>query len=235
VRLSEHQALVSVREQVTNTNKLGRVYNMVQHPTIGPPFLDETTVVDANGRKGFMCYRPLPNPDEPAVHWPQALKDGQPVNIRFLVNDHDPNVVAYTIDDEYGWVAAWNASKGLLIGYLWRTKEYPWLIDWRHVEKGRPFARGLEFGTTSLPHPDSVLIAKGAIFGRPIIAHLDAGQTEARSYAVFLFKIAKDYRGVAELTYDRRRLVLRERLILYEQHAAADRDLVMETGDLFGE
>ena len=235
VRLSEHQALVSVREQVTNTNKLGRVYNMVQHPTIGPPFLDETTVVDANGRKGFMCYRPLPNPEEPAVHWPQALKDGQPVNIRFLVNDHDPNVAAYTIDDEYGWVAAWNASKGLLIGYLWRTKEYPWLIDWRHVEKGRPFARGLEFGTTSLPHPDSVLIAKGAIFGRRIIAHLDAGQTEARSYAVFLFKIAKDYRGVAELTYDRRRLVLRERLILYEQHAAADRDLVMETGDLFGE
>ena len=129
-----------MREQVTNTNKLGRVYNMVQHPTIGPPFLDETTVIDANGRKGLISYRPLPNPEEPAVYWPQALKDGQPVNIRYLVNDHDPNVAAYTIDDEYGWVVACNASKGLLIGYLWKAREYPWLIDWRHVEKGKPFA-----------------------------------------------------------------------------------------------
>ena len=108
-------------------------------------------------------------------------------------------------------------------------------FDWRHVEKGKPFARGLEFGTTSLPHPDSVLIAKGHVFGRPIIAHLDAGQTETRSYAAFLFKIPKDYRGVAELVYDRRHLVLKERFILYEQHSPADRDLVMETGDLFGD
>lgn len=235
VRLYQHHALISVQEQVTNTNTLGRVYNMVQHPTIGPPFLDTTTVVDANGRKGFMPYRPLPNPEEPAVYWPQALKDGQPVNIRYLVSDHDPNVAAYTIDDEYGWVVAWNASQGLLVGYVWKAREYPWLIDWRHVENGRPSARGLEFGTTSLPHPDSVLIAKGAIFGRPIIAHLDAGETGKRSYAVFLFKIPKDYRGVADLNYDRRRLVLRERFILYEQHAPADRDLVMETGDLFGD
>jgi hypothetical protein len=234
-KLSEEHAVVAVREQVTNTNKLGRVYNMVQHPTIGPPFLDETTVIDANGRKGLISYRPLPNPEEPAVYWPQALKDGQPVNIRYLVNDHDPNVAAYTIDDEYGWVVACNASKGLLIGYLWKAREYPWLIDWRHVEKGKPFARGLEFGTTSLPHPDSVLIAKGPVFGRPIIAHLDAGQAETRSYAAFLFKIPKDYRGVAELAYDRRRLVLKERFILYEQHSPADRDLVMETGDLFGD
>ena len=131
IALSQRQAIFTVREEITNTRKLGRIYTMVQHPTIAPPFLDENTVIDANGRKGFMTYRPMPNPEEPAVSWPQALKDGEPVNVRFLTNDHDPNVVSYTLDDEYGWYVAYNAARGLLLGYIWKSSDYPWLIDWR--------------------------------------------------------------------------------------------------------
>src|SRR5206468_7473109 len=103
VGLSASASFFTVSETVTNRNKLGRVYNMVQHATIGPPFLDETTVVDSNARKGFMQSSPLPNPEEPAVYWPQALKDGAPVNLRFLTDDPMPNVVSYTIDEDYGW------------------------------------------------------------------------------------------------------------------------------------
>src|SRR5215475_2722331 len=65
VRLSETNAFVSIREEVTNTRKLGRIYNMVQHPTIAPPFLDESTIVDGNGRKGLMADSPLPNLEQP--------------------------------------------------------------------------------------------------------------------------------------------------------------------------
>ena len=46
LRLAEGAALLRVTESVTNNNKLGRVYNMVQHPSIAPPFLDASTVVD---------------------------------------------------------------------------------------------------------------------------------------------------------------------------------------------
>jgi len=232
IRMSQKEAFFTVREEVTNTQKLGRIYNMVQHPTIAPPFLDESTFVDANGRKGFMAYRPLPNPEEPAVYWPQALKDGTPVNVRYLTNDHDPNVVSYTLDDEYGWVAASNPGKGLIIGYLWKTKDYPWFIDWREVRNGKPAARGLEFGTTGLPHPDPVLVAKGKIFGRQVFEHLDAGQTIAKSYAAFLLRIPKNYKGVSNVTYAKGRLVLHERDVLYERDAGLERDLVVEVGEL---
>ncbi|MBL8221174.1 MAG: hypothetical protein JNL62_18215, partial [Bryobacterales bacterium] len=102
------QALLLVTESVTNRNKLGRPYNMVQHPTVGAPFLDETVVVDANARQGFMQSSPMPNPEHPTVYWPQALKDGQPVNLRMLVNDPMPNVVSYVVDEELGWVTAVN-------------------------------------------------------------------------------------------------------------------------------
>src|SRR5688572_20597036 len=40
IRMSEKDSFFTVREEITNTQKLGRIYNMVQHPTIAPPFLD---------------------------------------------------------------------------------------------------------------------------------------------------------------------------------------------------
>jgi hypothetical protein len=132
-------------------------------------------------------------------------------------------VVSFTFDDELGWVTASSPSQGLLIGYLWKTSEYPWFNAWRHSENGKPAARGLEFGTTGLHHPFPVLVAKGRIFGRPLYVHLDAGQTAKRSYLAFLFKIPDDYQGVARLTYRERRLVIRER------GDDADRDLAMLT------
>lgn len=227
IQLSTNQAFFIVSEEVTNMNKLGRLFNMVQHATIGPPFLDEQTVVDANARRGFMQNSPLPNPEEPAVSWPEARQDGQPVNLRHLTNDPNPNVVSYTIDEEYGWTTACNPTQGLLIGYIWKTAEYPWFNVWRHVEKGKPFARGLEFGTTGLHQPFSILATKGRIFGRPLYEYLDANETRVKTYACFLFKIPRDYKGVTRLTYDGKRLILKER------DANAQRNLVMEAGNLF--
>lgn len=211
IRLSNSSASCIVSEKVTNRNKLGRIYNMVQHPTIAPPFLDDSTLVDSNAGKGFMQTNPLPNPEEPAVHWPQALKQGQPLSLRRLTDDSDPNVVSFVFDGNRGWVTASSPSQRLLIGYLWNTSEYPWFNVWRHSENGKPQARGLEFGTTGLHHPFPVLVEKGKIFGRPLYVHLDAGQTVVRSYLAFLFKIPDDYQGVAQLTYRDRRLIINER------------------------
>jgi hypothetical protein len=227
IRLSTRGTFFTVREAVTNTNRLGRVYNLVQHPTIAPPFLDEGTIVDANARKGFMQSSPLPHPEEPAVYWPQALKDGQPVDVRHLRDDPDPNVVSYTLDSEYGWTTASSTSRGLLLGYLWKSADYPWFNIWRDVANGKPAARGLEFGTTGLHQPYPVLVARGQIFNRPLFAYLDAGQTVARSYAAFLVKLPAHYRGVADLQYTAGRLVLTQR------GPGADRSLSLQVGDLF--
>ena len=227
IRLSTEAAVFVITERVTNRNKLGRIYNMVQHPSIAPPFLDEKTLVDANARAGFMQNSPLPNPEQPKVQWPNALNKGQPVDLRHLAADSAPDVVSYTIDDEYGWVTASSVSNGLLIGYLWKTADYGWFNAWRNTENGRPAGRGLEFGTTGLHQPFSVLVKKGQIFGRPLYAFLDAGQTETRSYASFLFRIPQNYRGVARVTYANGRLQLLER--------DGGRELTMLVGDLFAE
>ena len=188
-------AIARIAETVTNENKLGRVYNWVQHPSIAPPFLDESTVVDANARQGFMQSSPMPNPENPAVVWPQALKDGAPVNLRHLTDDPLPNVVSYVVDEEWGWTTAANPRRGLLIGYLWKTSEYPWFNVWRDVQAGKPNARGLEFGTTGLHQPYPVLVKKGRIFGRPLYDFLDAGQSATKTYWMFLARIPVGFGG----------------------------------------
>lgn len=245
IRLSQQHAFVTVREEVTNTNKLGRIYNMVQHPTIGPPFLDETTVVDANAHKGFMAYSPLPDPEDPEVYWPQAinLNSGQSVDMRYLADDQNPTNAGYTFEEEYGWTTASTAGHNLLIGYMWKTEEYPWFNVWRATAAGKPVARGLEFGTTGLPLPPAVLVAKGKIFDRPLFEYIDAGQTVSRVYAAFLFAIPADYSGTERVAHADGLLRVRARDTsgargLVQETAsghvrAPDKDLLMEVEKLF--
>src|SRR6266542_3280078 len=80
----------------------------------------------SNAQRGLMQSSPLPNPEQPEIRWPQAIKQGNPVDLRRLTNDPDPNVVSFVMDGEVGWVTATNASKELLLGYIFSTTDYPW-------------------------------------------------------------------------------------------------------------
>jgi hypothetical protein len=201
MELVENSALCRVREEITNLNKLGRVYNIVQHPSIGPEYLDETVLVDTNAGKGFAQGGKMPTPEEPALYWPKVVFNGGLVDLRVLKDDHNPGVVSLVFADSlvYGWVTAVNPDKGLLIGYLWKLTEYPWLSIWRNVQNGKPAARGLEFGTTGLHQPFPVLVAKGTIFGRPLYEYIDAGETFTKSYIMFLARTPPGFTGVRDI------------------------------------
>ena len=211
VRMSRANLVFRVREEVTNENALGRIFNIVQHPTIAPPFLDEKTIVNCNGRKGFAQGGNLPTPEEPSEMWPNARKkDGKVVDLRGLESDPDPNVVSYVIDEELGWVTAANPAQSWLIGYFWKTSDYPWVSLWRDVRDGKPAARGLEFGSTGLHQPFATLVKKGRIWDRPLFEYLDAGEKMAKSYTAFLCAIPKDFKGVDSLKVEGEELKLRD-------------------------
>lgn len=212
VRMSASHAVFSVREEVRNINALGRMLNMVQHPTVGPPFLDESTRVDCNGRRGFAQGNPLPHPEEPSFYWPAALNaDGNRVNLRELTSDPNPNVVSYAIEESHGWVTATSPTHGLVFGYLWKTSDYPWVSLWRDVRQGKPSARGLEFGSTGLHQPFRILATVGRIWDRPVYEFLDASESRAKSYTSFLLQVPKDFLGVQSLEVTSTQIVLHER------------------------
>ena len=212
VWLAPEGSWFQVQETVTNKNKLGRIYNMVQHASIGPPFLDASVVVDSNALRGYPRGGSMPNPEEPNALWPKAPRpDGTEADVRRLINDSTPDVVSYVINGDIGWVTASNAAKGLLIGYIWSTEEYPWLNVWRRLEHGVPLARGLEFGTTGLHEPPPTLVKKGTIFGRPVYQYIDAAEGQTRSYIGFLAKIPAGFQGVDNVVLQNGKLTLTER------------------------
>ena len=211
VRISQQNLVLNVREEIGNDLPFGRIYNIVQHPSIAPPFLDENTIVNCNARKGFAQGGNMPTPEEPSADWPNARKkNGQLADLRHLESDPEPNVVSYVIEDSIGWITAANPNRGLLIGYFWKTSDYPWVSLWRDVRDGKPAARGLEFGSTGLHQPFAILVKKARIWDRPLFEYIDAGEHITKSYTAFLCPVPKDFKGVDSLTIDGEFLHLRE-------------------------
>mmetsp|Transcript_52764 Transcript_52764/g.153446 ORF Transcript_52764/g.153446 Transcript_52764/m.153446 type:complete len:384 (+) Transcript_52764:48-1199(+) len=208
-------ALAFVSECVTNTNKLGRIYNMVQHPSIAPPFLTKDTVVDCNGRRGFAQG---PNrtfsesPEKPTFDFPAAIsREGQSANARSMTGGDD-DVLSYEVDpsSEIGWVTATSRRDGLLLGYVWRREDYPWISLWCSSRGGEPAARGLEFGTTGLHQPFPILCRHPRLLGLPTFEHLDTGESRSRRFAFFLLRVPLDFKGVRSLAVEDKVLTLTE-------------------------
>jgi hypothetical protein len=197
-----------VTERVISTGPLARIYNHVQHPSIAPPFLHDGTIVDSNAEIGFAQDRPVPTTRATASRWPRVpVGDGEADLRRFRdetgsTTQHDVSSFVFADGEVYGWVTACSPQHKLLLGYVWRTDDYPWLNIWRYRREGKPAARGLEFGTTGYHQPFPILVRQGQILDRRIYEPLDADQTVARSYLCLLAHIPEDFQGVASLRLD---------------------------------
>ncbi len=207
--MHENSSVVHVTDVAKNLNALGRVYNILQHATIAPPFLDETTLVDANVHDGLMQEAPF---DGPVIYWPQIAYRGKLVDFRHLTDDPNPNVVSYVFADgeEWGWTTACTPGRGLLVGYLWNLEDYPWLSFWQHVADGKPAARGLEFGTTGLHRPFADILAQNELHGTRLFEYMDAGGTTTKSFYMFLAKVPADYAGTGTVRLEGGNIVIAE-------------------------
>jgi len=166
----------------------------------------------------------MPTPEEPAIYWPHIAYKGEIADVRRMTDNPRPSLVTYVFseDEEYGWVTATNPGQEMLVGYIWKLTDYPWLSFWRFVKDGKPKARGLEFGTSGLHKPYPALVEKGTILDRPLYEYIDAGETITKSYILFLAKLPKDYKGVSKIDY-------KEGVItLYEHGSDSSRNVTLE-------
>lgn len=213
IEMPADEPVLFVTEEIKNLNKYGRMYNIVQHVTIAPPFLDKTTLIDNNTEKGFEDKEDGSTDQEnPVIKWPEANHNGEKISLRQFEKDW-PRVAsfAFSKNDKYGWVTACNPDKTLLLGYIWETEDYPWINFWRSMENGVPAAFGMEFGTTGLHEPFPVLAKKGKIFDRNIYDFIDANEVITKSFTVFLAKIPRDYKGVDRIEFNNSLIVITEK------------------------
>jgi hypothetical protein len=213
VRMDKQVPVVKVTETVQSTIAIARPFNMVQHATIGPPFLDEGTRIDCNAGKGFLQSMSYPDPERLEYTWPRGIQDSARTSLDLTRSDTKFSYVStHIFSDSLGWVTACNAKQGLLLGYMWRTADYPWINIWQQWRDGALWAKGLEFGTTGIGRSYQDLLATDTRFhGVPSFFLLDAGETVSKSYLCFQARIPKDFAGVGNLKYVNNSIVMQEK------------------------
>ena len=199
--LDKNTSVFTVKEVVRNINPLGRLYNMVQHPTLAAPFLDNDVIVDCNGSVGFDqdLYKDAANN---MLHWP-SVKD-EKKKIFDLRNPSVPynSVFSFVVeqDCEYGWVTAYSPKYNLLLGYVWQRKDYPWVHLWQHWDGGTIKYRGIEFGTAGIHQPfKEILDTATSLLGEKTFAYIDAGEIITKNYFSFIHHTEPGFKGVTDI------------------------------------
>jgi hypothetical protein len=207
--------VVAVDSTLENLMGFDRPVNWAEHATIGSPFLESgATVVDLSGsRSQTRPYTSLKNGDSDRriasgqdFQWPDAPGlDNSKVNLRetpehahFL--DH-----ATTLMDpsrEVEWATAINPKKRLIIGYLFRRADYPWLQYWGNYPANGKMSRGMEFSTQPYDVPREEAISQGKMFDTPTYRWLSAKSKLKTRFLIFYAHVPEGFNKVDDVTLE---------------------------------
>lgn len=215
ISVDRTSAVVYCEEQATNLGCHDRPISWNEHVTFGPPFLEcGTTVFDMPATRSQVCpssysERMLLQPDVEFT-WPRApTKQGGTANLRTTPDQRFGHYTAQLLDPtlEIAFVSACNPSQRLLVVYVFRRKDFPWVGNWEERNnriappwKGRTFCRGIEFSTTPFPIPRREIIEQGALFGERTYRWLPAKSRLRVLYLIMLFKTPEMFSGVSEVS-----------------------------------
>ena len=159
-RIVDGENVIYVDSQLENLLGFDRPVNWAEHATVGSPFLEPgQTVVDVAGSRSQT--RPYPQASMGPVQrrlksgadfaWPMAPGlNGTDIDLRTTPTelhylDHATTLIDPSL--RLGWVTALNPAKHLIVGYLFKREEYPWLQYWGNYPPTGKLSRGLEFSS----------------------------------------------------------------------------------------
>jgi hypothetical protein len=223
IRMIDGENVVYVESELENLLAFDRPVCWAEHATIGSPFLEPVkTVVDMSAqrsktrahppRAGAMPRRLASFQD---FAWPMApAMDGSQVDLRSAPanprsTDHTASLV--DTDRELGFVTALHKEKGLLLGYVFRREEYPWVQNWENYPPTLKMARGLEFSTQPFDVPRREVIQFHSMFGAPAYRWLPAKKKIRSRFLIFYTRVPEGFERVDDVKLDSGRLIIEDR------------------------
>jgi len=225
LRLPAGETVLYIDETVENELPFDRPIHWVQHVTFGDPFVEPgKTVLDMPATKGevrgaasaAMSLRPGP------LEWPFGLApDGRRVELRTMQSQPRAGLYAAFLMDQQrplSYFTMYHPDYRVLIGYLWRTQDFPWVGDWQENRRatqppwnGKVIARGIEFGTTPFGGPMRRVVEEGRLYGVPLYRWIGGNRSLTVRYLAFLTEIPAGFRGVAAVELRPGAILLTER------------------------
>lgn len=164
---------VRIAETVENLSILDRPIAWTQHATLGAPFVERgttqirTTATKSRILKGGVDFMWPWLPEQDG-----AKRDLQTFNSARSSGGYTAHLLHQEVPDS--WFFAYSPLSNVLIGYVWKTADFPWLGIWEENESrtGKPWNRrtttlGMEFGVSPFPESRREMIDRGKLFGVP--------------------------------------------------------------------
>lgn len=224
--LPDREPVLLVEEWVESKTLYDRPINWMQHATFGPPFtapgksyLDLSGTLGQVVQGGAQTNSLKPGSD---LRWPEGVsREGRTVSLRpFQEAANSGTYFAVLMDRQrpLNYFTMYNAEFPVLIGYLFRTEECPWLGDFqenmRNQDKpwdGKTVTRGIEFGTTPFAEGLRRSVERASLFGTPTYRWIGGRERLRMTFAIFLAEIPAGFEGVADVTLEGDRIVVSER------------------------
>ncbi|MGH9722469.1 MAG: hypothetical protein ACRD8O_19835, partial [Bryobacteraceae bacterium] len=186
LRMVDGENVVYVQSELASRLGFDRPIVWAEHATIGAPFLEpEATVVDVSARRSQTRPHRQGNPSLPHRYasgkdfdWPMApAVKGRKIDVRAAPrnpNSGDHTTSLLDPSRKLVWVTALNPRKRLLLGYMFRREDFPWLQTWENYPPDLRMARGLEFSTQPYDVPRREAIQTSSMFEAPTYRWLPA-------------------------------------------------------------
>jgi hypothetical protein len=87
------------------------------------------------------------------------------------------------------YVTAINTRRHLMVGWIFRPTEYPWVQNWEFYPSTGNLARGLEFGTLPFDLPRRQVIEQNSMWGTPLYRWLPAKSKVSSRVLVFYTRV----------------------------------------------
>jgi hypothetical protein len=208
--------IIDVREEVRNLSKRDLPFTMCQHVTVSAPFLEKgVTTFDMPATK---CHT-FPGKfgdiqrlkQNTSFVWPKGPgAKGSRVDMRMIGKEYrkSSDFSAQLMDPKKrdAWFAAVNPKLGLLLAYVWRRSDFPWVGNWEenYGRKGNPWAgksltRGMEFTNTPFPVGLKKAVTMGKFHGQPTYRWLPAKGKVNVEYSIVLASVPSYVKGVASI------------------------------------
>lgn len=222
IEMVDGENVIYVRSKLESLLAFDRPICWAEHATIGSPFLERrVTVVDMSNNRALTrphnkTSRPLKHrlTSEEEFEWPMAptLKGGK-VDLRAAPNpsdslDHTGHLMT---SREHAFVTALHPEKRLLLGYVFKTAESPWLQTWEHYPAEGMMARGLEFGTQAFDLSRRTVVTAGKLFDELLYRWLPAKETVETTFLMFWTRTPEGFAGVSDIEIKGKKLQIRDK------------------------
>jgi hypothetical protein len=194
LRMVDGENVVYVESELENLLAFDRPVNWAEHATIGAPFLERgKTVVDMPAVRAATRPYTAGQPGHRLASfkeftWPLAPGvDDVPVDVRPASEKPTGDHTTCLMDPArpLAYITFLHPEKRLLLGYVFRREEFPWVQNWEHYPADGQLARGLEFSTQPFDVPRREAIDTRALFGAPSYRWLPAKAKIASRFLMF--------------------------------------------------